>query len=113
MGDGEPKYLNSPETKIFDKGRNLFGLNLARSSRKKNMIICEGYMDVISLHQAGFTNTVAPLGTAFTPNQAMLLKRYTNEVILSFDSWNKGGTSGPANFAAEWSEGPGVIHEAI
>lgn len=86
MGDGEPKYLNSRETILFDKGRNLYGLNYAKRSRSNAIILCEGYMDVISLHQAGFTNAVAPLGTAFTPNQAMLLKRYTNEVILSFDS---------------------------
>lgn len=62
MGDGKPKYLNSPETKIFDKSRNLYGLNLARTSRKKNLIICEGYMDVIAMHQAGFNNAVASLG---------------------------------------------------
>ena len=86
MGDGEPKYLNSKETILFDKGRNLYGLNYAKRSREKAIILCEGYMDVITLHQAGFTNAVAPLGTAFTPNQAMLLKRYTDEVILSFDS---------------------------
>ena len=86
MGDGEPKYLNSKETILFDKGRNLYGLNYARRSRNKGIILCEGYMDVISLHQAGFTNAVAPLGTAFTANQALLLKRYTDEVILSFDS---------------------------
>ena len=70
MGDGKPKYLNSPETKIFDKSRNLYGLNLARSSRRKNLIICEGYMDVISMHQAGFNNAVASLGTALTTLQA-------------------------------------------
>ncbi len=86
MGEGSPKYLNSPETKVFDKSRNLYGLNFARQSRKKNMIICEGYMDVISLHQAGFDNTVASLGTAFTGLQANLLKRYTDEVLLSYDS---------------------------
>ncbi|MDD5935263.1 MAG: DNA primase [Clostridiales bacterium] len=86
MGDGTPKYLNSPETKIFDKSRNLFGLNIARQSRKPYMIICEGYMDVISMHQAGFTNTVASLGTAFTSQQARLLKRYTDVVMLSYDS---------------------------
>lgn len=86
MGDGEPKYLNSRETILFDKGRNLYGLNYAKRTRESAIILCEGYMDVISLHQAGFTNAVAPLGTAFTPNQAMLLKRYTDEVILSFDS---------------------------
>ena len=86
MGEGEPKYLNSPETKIFDKSRNLYGLNLARSSRKPNMIICEGYMDVIALHQAGFNNAVASLGTAFTSGQASLLKRYTKEILLTYDS---------------------------
>ena len=73
MGDAKPKYLNSPETKIFDKSRNLYGLNAARSSRRRNLIICEGYMDVISMHQAGFTNAVASLGTALTSQQAGLL----------------------------------------
>ena len=86
MGDGMPKYLNSPETKIFDKSRNLYGLNLARISRKNYIILCEGYMDVIALHQAGFNNAVASLGTAFTGLQASLLKRYTDEVFLSYDS---------------------------
>lgn len=86
MGDGTPKYLNSPETPIFDKSRNLYGLNFARTSRKGNIILCEGYMDVISMHQAGFDQTVASLGTAFTLGQASLLKRYTKEVLLSYDS---------------------------
>lgn len=86
MGDAMPKYLNSPETKIFDKSRNLYGLNIARTSRKPNIIICEGYLDVIALHQAGFPNAVASLGTAFTGLQANLLKRYTEEVLLSYDS---------------------------
>lgn len=86
MGDAKPKYLNSPETKIFDKSRNLYGLNLARSSRKPNMIICEGYMDVIALHQAGFNQAVASLGTALTVQQCLLLKRYTNEVLITYDS---------------------------
>jgi len=86
MGDGKPKYLNSPETRIFDKSRNLYGLNFARSSRKPNMIICEGYMDVIALHQAGFTQAVASLGTALTVSQSILLKRYTGEVLLTYDS---------------------------
>ncbi len=86
MGDGKPKYLNSPETPIFDKSRNLYGLNFARSSRKGNIILCEGYMDVIAMHQAGFDQAVASLGTAFTPGQAGLLKRYTKEVLLSYDS---------------------------
>ena len=86
LSKGEPKYLNSPETMIFDKSRNLYGLNFARSSRKKEIILCEGYMDVISMHQAGFTNAVAALGTAFTSGHGTLLKRYTENVILSFDS---------------------------
>lgn len=86
MGDGKPKYLNSPETKIFDKSRNLYGLNVARTTRKNYLILCEGYMDVISMHQAGFTNAVASLGTALTSGHASLLKRYTQEVFLLYDS---------------------------
>ncbi len=86
MGDAKPKYLNSPETAIFDKSRNLYGLNFARTSRKGNMILCEGYMDVIAMHQAGFTQAVASLGTAFTAGQASLLKRYAQEVLLAYDS---------------------------
>lgn len=86
MGDGMPKYLNSPETMIFDKSRNLFGLNTARLSRTRKMLLCEGYMDVIALHQAGFTNAVASLGTAFTSQQASLLRRYADEVYLTYDS---------------------------
>ena len=86
MGDGMPKYLNSPETMLFDKSRNLYGLNYARTSRKPYMIICEGYMDVIAMHQAGFTNAVASLGTAFTAQHSVLLKRYTQEVRLAYDS---------------------------
>ena len=86
MGDGEPKYLNSPETPIFDKRRNLYGLNYARKARSGNIILCEGYMDVIAMHQAGFTQAVASLGTAFTAEQAALLKRYTETVLLAYDS---------------------------
>ena len=86
MGDGEPKYLNSPETKVFDKSRNLYGLNIARSTRKDQLLLCEGYMDVIALHQAGFDNAVASLGTALTSGHANLLKRYTKEVYLTYDS---------------------------
>lgn len=86
LGDGKPKYLNSMETKLFDKSRNLYGLNYARTTRRSEMIICEGYMDVIALHQAGFTNAVASLGTALTSNQASLLKRYTENVVLAYDS---------------------------
>ena len=90
MGDGEPKYLNSPETTIFDKSRNLYGLNVARTTRKNYLILCEGYMDVISMHQAGFTNAVASLGTALTSGHASLIKRYTQEVLLLYDSDDAG-----------------------
>ena len=90
MGDGEPKYLNSPETLVFDKSRNLYGLNYARTSREKYMLVCEGYMDVIALQQAGFLNAVASLGTALTAQHAVLLKRYTGLVILTYDSDNAG-----------------------
>ena len=86
MGDGQPKYLNSPETPVFDKGRNLYGFNVAKNSRKNNLIICEGYMDVISMHQAGFNQAVASLGTAFTPGQAMLMKRITKDILVCYDS---------------------------
>lgn len=86
MGDAKPKYLNSPETIVFDKSRNLYGLNRARTSRKPYFLICEGYMDVIALHQAGFTNAVASLGTALTSGHAALIKRYVNEVYLTYDS---------------------------
>lgn len=86
MGDAKPKYLNSPETMIFDKSRNLYGLNRARSSRKPYFLLCEGYMDVISLHQAGFSNAVASLGTALTTGHASLIKRYVKEVYLTYDS---------------------------
>ncbi len=86
MGDAKPKYLNSPETEVFDKSRNLYGLNRARTSRKSYFLICEGYMDVIALHQAGFTNAIASLGTALTTGHASLIKRYVNEVFLTYDS---------------------------
>ena len=86
MGEGEPKYLNSPETKIFDKSRNLYGLNIARSTKKNQLLLCEGYMDVIALHQAGFDNAVASLGTSLTSGHASLLKRYTKEVYITYDS---------------------------
>ena len=104
MGDGKPKYLNSPETLIFDKSRNLFGLNYAKNARAGYMIICEGYMDVIAMHQAGFNMAVASLGTAFTTGQAMILKRYTDEVILSYDS-DEAGTKAALR-------GIGILREA-
>lgn len=90
MGDGKPKYLNSPETLVFDKSRNLYGLNRARTARKPYFLLCEGYMDVIALHQAGFTNAVASLGTSLTPGHAALIKRYVSEVYLTYDSDDAG-----------------------
>ncbi len=90
MGEGEPKYLNSPETEIFNKSRNLYGLNIARKSRRQGILLCEGYMDVISLHQAGFDNAVASLGTALTAGHANLLKRYAKEIYLTYDSDDAG-----------------------
>lgn len=86
IGEGEPKYLNSPETVVFDKSRNLYGMNFARTSRKGYLILCEGYMDVIAMHQAGFTEAVASLGTAFTGGQAAILRRYADNIILAYDS---------------------------
>lgn len=86
MGDAKPKYLNSPETKIFEKSRNLYGLNFARTTKESFFLVCEGYMDVIALHQAGFTNAVASLGTALTSQHAGLIKRYVDQVYLTYDS---------------------------
>jgi len=86
MGEGEPKYLNTQETPVFDKSRNLYGLNLAKKSKRSGIIFCEGYMDVISMHQAGFDNAVASLGTALTVGQVNLIKRYTDHVFLAYDS---------------------------
>lgn len=86
MGDGLPKYVNSQETRIYEKRRHLYGFHIARRSRRQGFILCEGYMDVIAMHQAGFDNATASLGTAFTIQQAMLLKRYTDKVYLAYDS---------------------------
>ncbi len=86
MGEGMPKYLNSPETLIFDKSRNLYGLNFVHGKPAAGLILCEGYMDVIALHQAGFTNTVASLGTSLTSQHSSLLKRYSDLVYLCYDS---------------------------
>lgn len=84
--EGVPKYINTKETAVFDKSRNLFALNIARRSKRRGIIICEGYMDVISMHQAGFDNAVASLGTAFTVGHASLIKRYSDQVYLAYDS---------------------------
>ena len=86
MGEGKPKYLNSPETDIFNKRRNMYGLHLAKRAKSPFFILCEGYMDVIAMHQAGFSQAVASLGTSFTQEQASLIKRYVNRVLLAYDS---------------------------
>lgn len=86
MGDAKPKYINTQDTPVFDKSRNLYGLNLAKKSKRRGAIFCEGYMDVISMHQAGFDNAVASLGTALTMGQVNLLRHYKDEVYLAYDS---------------------------
>lgn len=86
LGDGKPKYINTSDTAVFDKSHTLFAMNIARRSRRKGFICCEGYMDVISMHQAGFDNAVASLGTAFTFGHANIIKRYADEVYLAYDS---------------------------
>ena len=86
LGDGEPKYMNSPETRVFNKSRNLFALNLAKKSKSGYIILSEGNIDVVSLHQAGFDSAVASLGTSLTPEQARLISRYTHEVIIAYDN---------------------------
>ena len=90
LGQGEPKYLNTQETVCFEKNRNLYGLNYAKKHKGKALILCEGYMDVIALHRAGFTNAVASLGTSLTAGHAMLLKRYTDNVFISYDADSAG-----------------------
>ncbi len=86
MGDAKPKYLNSPETELFEKSKNLYGLYAAKQKSRGKIVVCEGYMDVISLHQAGFENAVASLGTALTRQHAVLIRRYAKEVLLLYDS---------------------------
>ena len=86
LDDSKPKYINSPENVVYSKGRNLFGLNIAKKGDLKRILIVEGYMDVISLHQRGITNVVAPLGTALTEQQGWLLRKNSEQIILSFDS---------------------------
>ena len=86
LGDGKPKYLNTSDTPVFKKSRNLFALNFARNACADSLILCEGYMDVIAVHMAGFPNAVATLGTALTTEQARLMAKYTKKVILSYDS---------------------------
>lgn len=90
MDSSQPKYMNSPETELYQKGKHLYAMNFAKNACSKQIILAEGYMDVISLHQSGIINAVAPLGTALTENQGKLLKKYTEEIVLSFDSDNAG-----------------------
>ena len=86
LDDSQPKYLNTGKTPVFDKGSNLFSMNFAKNSNAKRLILCEGYMDVIAVNQAGFDNVVATLGTAITPDQARLISHYAEEVIIAYDS---------------------------
>ncbi|MCI6446605.1 MAG: toprim domain-containing protein, partial [Subdoligranulum sp.] len=86
MDDSKPKYINSPETMVYHKSRTLFALNVAKKSTSKRYILCEGYMDVISMHEAGFDTAVCACGTALTPEQVKLLTEYADEVVLSYDS---------------------------
>ena len=86
MDDKQPKYLNTAKTPVFDKGRNLFSLNFAKDSNSTRLILAEGYMDVIAINQAGFSNVVATLGTAITPEQARKISNYAKEVIIAYDS---------------------------
>ncbi|MBP3830800.1 MAG: DNA primase, partial [Clostridia bacterium] len=93
LDDSKPKYINSPENVVYSKGKHLFGLNVAKKGNTKKLLIVEGYMDAISLHQRGITNVVASLGTALTTNQGWLLRKNTEEVILGFDSDGPGQTA--------------------
>ncbi len=106
MGDGQPKYLNSPETLVFNKSKNLFALNIAKKSRSKRIILAEGYMDVIALHQAGFDTAVASLGTSLTESQARLLAKYATEVVIAFDTDEAGRNA--ANRAISILEKTGI-----
>ena len=106
LGDGMPKYLNSPETPLFDKGKNLYALHLARESirKKKQAVIFEGYMDVIAAHQAGVTQAVASLGTSLTEAQARLLRNQADDVVIVYDA-------DAAGQAATW-RGLGILRQA-
>lgn len=90
MEDVQPKYLNSPDTPVFHKSNTLFALNFAKKTCHERLILCEGYMDVIALHKSGFTNAVATLGTALTPEHAKIISRYTRQVVLCYDSDSAG-----------------------
>jgi DNA primase len=93
MGEGGPKYLNSPDTPVFKKSRNLFALNFAKSTKENRLILAEGYMDVVALHQGGFGNAVATLGTALTGEQARMIAQYADTVVIAYDSDGAGQTA--------------------
>lgn len=99
MDDSKPKYLNTSDTPVFKKSRNLFALNFAKKTCDEQLVLCEGYMDVIALHAAGFTNAVATLGTAITSEHARLMTRYTKSVVISYDSDAAGQTAANKAFA--------------
>lgn len=86
LDDSKPKYLNSPDTPVFKKSRNLFSLNFAKNAGKERLILAEGYMDVIAIHAAGFHNVVATLGTSLTEEQARLMSKYAKEIVIAYDS---------------------------
>ena len=93
LDDSKPKYLNSADTPVFKKSRNLFALNFAKNTKERSLILGEGYMDVIAMHQAGFTNAVATLGTSLTADQARMISQYAKEVIIAYDSDSAGQTA--------------------
>lgn len=110
--DGEPKYLNSADTPVFKKGRNLFAMQFAKKTQSKRLILAEGYMDVISIHQAGFENVVASLGTALTPEQCRLMRQYCEEVVIAYDSDTAGrsATAKAVNLLRAVGIQPRILH---
>ena len=112
LDDSQPKYLNTGKTPVFDKGSNLFSMNFAKNSNAKRLILCEGYMDVIAVNQAGFENVVATLGTAITPDQARLISHYAEEVIVAYDSDGAGqkATQKAINHFAEVGLRTKILH---
>ena len=105
LGDEKPKYINSPETLVYKKSKAMFALNIAKKSASRRYILCEGYMDVISLHQAGFDTAVAACGTALTPDQVRLLGEYADEVVLCYDS-DEAGQKATARSLGLFAESP-------
>ena len=93
LDKSEPKYMNSPETPVYSKRRVLYGLNLAKKTKRPNIILCEGNLDIVTLHQAGFDNAVASMGTALTVEQTRLLSRFTKELVLCYDNDSAGKTA--------------------